>query len=228
MALIRSGELHKITDTFDTDPIGTLQRLIHVLAHLFARQNRPAQSAASLKRIPHNSPSTVILPPLPPAIKKVLEVHHAAIVRIFSTFATEFAQQHASSLGPDDQLPLSGRKIVPFPESIEAGTLASKLEQTAIPVDSRSPFVALSGRGDVYDSVEELVSTTRKGIVLTKHAIPSLPFLESRDHFLDAYVIDFFRHGRQDLLFKDNGIKKSDVWFFVRTNHSSFLLDFVS
>lgn len=33
---------------------------------------------------------------------------------------------------------------------------------------------------------------------------------------LDSYVVDFFRHGRQELLMSDNGIRKSDLWFFVR------------
>ena len=191
--------------------------MVNVLAHLFGRQQRRAQSPKSLKSVLRNSTSEVVLRPLPENILKTLQIHHDSIVSIYSVYAKEFAQQHSKNLGVDEKLPISGRTASNNPTGVESGSLAAILEQNKIPVNSRSPFVALSGHGDVYQDISELVSTTRAGLVLTKHAVPSLLFLTSQDHALDAYAVDFYKHGQLEALVRDNGIRKADVWFYVST-----------
>lgn len=215
IALFRSGELHKITKDIDKDVEETCQQLLVVLAHLFGRQQRRAQSPESLQSIVRNSPSKVILPPLPPSVVATLQRHHDTIVSIFSVYAKEYSQQNSKHLGQDSTLPISGRKVAPD-ASTDESAFASKLAQASIPVDSRSPFVALSGHADKYASITELADTARAGLVLTKHAVPSLLFLTSPDHELDAYVVDFYKHGSLAALVRDNGIRKSEVWFWVR------------
>lgn len=150
-----------------------------------------------------NASSLVILPRLPPRIAAVLEQHDKAVVHIFSTYATEFAQQHTEDLGPDDALPLSGRRTAPTPT--EEGSFAAKLRQSEVKVDARSPFVATSGHGDQYATVAELSATARAGLVLTKHAVPYFP-TEDAEHQLDAYILDFFKHGSLDVLVRDNAV----------------------
>jgi hypothetical protein len=204
-----------VTDSFDTDPLKTVNKLIIILAHLFARQPRPAQSIESLESITKTSPSIVVLPPLPAKIAQVLKAHNQAIVNIFSSFTQEFSQQNAASLGPDITLPISNRSI--SPSATTTSPLSTRLTQTALSYDARSPFVAQSGKTDVFSTVSELTTTARNGITLTKHALPALElFGEDGGQVLDSYVVDFFRHGRQELLMSDNGIRKSDLWFFVR------------
>ena len=194
-----------------------MHQLIIVLAHLFGRKLRRAQSVESIEKTVRNSPSKIILPPLPKNIVDTLQAHHDSIVSIFSVYAKEYSQQHAKTLGEDVALPVSGRKVSPSASTPDAaGSLASRLEQTKIPIDSRSPFVANSGHGDKYSSISELAATTRAGLVLTKHAVPSMTFLTSTETSLDAYVVDFYRHGQVEALVRDNGIRKSDVWFLVR------------
>ena len=217
IALFRSGDLHKLTANFATEPEETMHQLIIVLSHLFGRVLRRAQSVESIEKTVRNSPSKIILPPLPDNIINTLQKHHESIIAIFSVYAKEYSQQHSKTLGEDIAFPVSGRKVAPSASNADAaGSLASRLEQTKIPIDSRSPFVANSGHGDKYSSISELAATTRAGLVLTKHAVPSMTFLTSTETSLDAYVVDFYRHGQVEALVRDNGIRKSDVWFYVR------------
>lgn len=65
------------------------------------------------------------------------------------------------------------------------GSFAAKLRQSAINFDARSPFVATSGHGDSYKSITELSSSSRAGLILTKHAVPSLPLDSSKEHELE-------------------------------------------
>lgn len=150
-----------------------------------------------------NASSLVILPPLPSKIARVLKEHNSAVVHIFSTYATEYAQQHDEELGPDDTLPFSGRQIKPT-ETTD-GAFVSKLRQTELNVDARSPFVATSGRADEFATVAELSSTARAGLVLTQHAVPYFP-MDSPEYQLDAYILDFYKHGSLDVLCRDNAV----------------------
>jgi hypothetical protein len=214
VALFRSGELHRLTENLDTDPDNTLQQLLVVLAHLFGTLNRRKLAPETLQTAGRNSTSLMVLPALPKGVATALKRHEESIVSIFSTYAKEYAQQHTTDLGADDVLPLSGRKVL-AKESAD-GAFASKLRQTELPVESRSLFVALSGWTDVYQSIAELTNTARAGVALQQHAVPALssPALDSREHQLDAYAVDFFRHGSLEVLIRDNGINvsPSSLW----------------
>lgn len=209
VALYRSGELHKLTENLDTDPDKTLNSLLVVLASLFGTVYRRKQNRSTLRAAARNSSSLMVLPPLPEGIARALGRHEEAITSIFSAYAKEYAQQHSSDLGADDTLPVSGRKVV-VAESAD-GAFASKLRQSEIQVESRSLFVASSGHGDLYSSPEELVNSTRRGVAVQQQSIPALnsPILGSEEHQLDAYVVDFFKHGSLDVLVRDNGISVS-------------------
>ena len=213
LTLGAQGELHRIARSIDSDPDETMRQLIIVFANLFSRAPRRAQSPQSLEYVTRNASSLVILPALPPRVAAVLEQHDKAVVHIFSTYATEFAQQHSDDLGPDDTLPLSGRQVAPIPA--EDGSFAAKLRQSELKVDARSPFVATSGHGDQYASVAELSATARAGLVLTKHAVPYFP-TEDAEHQLDAYIIDFYKHGSLDVLVRDNAVLVRRFFGFER------------
>lgn len=209
VALFRSGELHRITSNLDTDPDGTIRELLVVFASLFGNVYRRKQDKATLQTSVRNSTSLMVLPPLPKGIVKALQEHESAITAIYSTMVTEYAQQRAADLGADDVLPLSKRQVVV--EQVADSVFSSNLRQTAIPHDGRSSFVATSGHCDVFLSTKELVATTRSGVELQRSALPSLtaPVLGSEEHQLDAYTVDFFRHGNLDVLIRDNGIDVS-------------------
>ncbi|KAM0753759.1 P-loop containing nucleoside triphosphate hydrolase protein [Meredithblackwellia eburnea MCA 4105] len=215
VALLRSGELHRLAESIDMDPDETVRQFLIVLANLFARAPRRSQSAQSLEYSTRNSTSIIILPPVSKRIAQVLEAHDRAVVNIFQTYGKEFAQQHASDLGEDNALPLSKTKIEPKDGQAAEGALAASLRQTQLNVDSRSLFVANSGHGDLYKSIPEISSTSRTGLVLTKHAVPFFP-ATNNDHQLDAFVLDFFKHGSLEVLCRDNNVVRGEVWFQLK------------
>ncbi|EKJ72061.1 hypothetical protein FPSE_07764 [Fusarium pseudograminearum CS3096] len=81
----------------------------------------------------------------------------------------------------------------------------------------RSPFAALSGFTDEFDSIKEMCATVREGLFLEESAIPYLPVcLNDTSVELNAYLYDFFKHGSLKVLVRDNLIKRSDVWFHLK------------
>ncbi|KAK4047372.1 hypothetical protein OIV83_005419 [Microbotryomycetes sp. JL201] len=215
IALLRSGELHRLTSKLDSDRDGVLRELLTVLASLFGTVYRRKQSKETLRPAGRNSTSMIVLPPLPERIAAALRQHEQAITTIFAAFAKDYATQRGDELGEDVVLPLSRRKV----KAVETadGAFASKLRQTAIPFEGRSAFVATSGHGDVFGSVTELVHTTREGVLLQHHALPDLksPILGSDEHQLDAFVVDFYRHGSLDVLVRDNLVPRGQVWYIL-------------
>ncbi|GAA5832204.1 hypothetical protein JCM5353_008197 [Sporobolomyces roseus] len=211
-ALLRSGALHEVANKVTSDPDGTLRQMLIVLAWLFGTVHRRRQSPETL-RSTRNSTSLIVLPPLPDAIRAALDEHHRAVLAVFSTYAKEYAEQHAEELGADDALPLSGRKT--SPSGAADAAFASKLRQTELAAESRSVFAATSGHGDDFASIVDLARSARSGVTLQQHAIPELssPGLDSTEHHLDAYVVDFYRHGNLEVLVRENSMSRNKVWY---------------
>lgn len=220
VALLRSGTLHQISKSFEVDQITTLEKLCTVFAYLFGRVLRRKQTPESLTSDTRNSTSLMILPPLPTKVQVALDEHQLSVVSIFSTYAQQYCQQHSDDLGPDTTLPISKTTLSASSESLE-GSFASKLRQSALVIDSRSPFVATSGLGDTYKSIAELSNTSRSGLVLTKHAVPVSENI-TKEYDLDSYVLDFFRHGSLDMLIRDNSLVRGNVWFKLQVSWNSF------
>jgi len=148
----------------------------------------------------------------------VLLAHEKEILRIFESYALTYAGQNADQLGPDE-LPLSKLKYSGSPTS---GTFRQHLHDTRTPVVARSVFVANSGHGDTFENVSELARTTRVGLHLNEHAIPSMAGItavpgDDDDVFeLNAYLYDFYMHGQVATLARANGIRRGDVWYLLQ------------
>jgi len=97
--------------------------------------------------------------------------------------------------------------------------LFNHLSQTAVRPRARSLFVAMSGHGDAFGSVGELVRTVRRGVHLNEHAIPTVENILDPEKPLNAYLYDFFVHGQVDALVKMNGIRRGDVWYALEAFH---------
>jgi hypothetical protein len=164
----------------------------------------------------------VVLPPLSPDARKVLVQHDKDVLRVFTAYALTFASQYGAQLEPDYELPLSKQSFLGS-SSDDDSLFRRHLRNTAIPVIARSSFVANSGHGDVFRSVEELTGTVRRGLDLNEHAIPSLerivavPDKEGAMPFaLNAYLLDFYTHGQVAALAVANGIRRGDVWYLLQ------------
>jgi len=225
VVLMRQGILHKIAA--DPSTINARREFVLLMAHLFGRRylSKIYTTKENLEVIVGRSPSMVLLPPLRKDACKALWEHDREILRIFTGYALTFASQHASNLGRDCCLPLSkqeyrSRSQAQSPD--DNSIFRKHLHATAIPLTARSVFVANSGHGDHFKSVEELARTARHGLHLNEHAIPSMSHLTPASAAveapvaLNAYLLDFYIHGQVKALAAANGIRRGDVWYALQ------------
>lgn len=193
------------------------------MAHLFGRRVTreidDPEEAAKIKR----SPSIVYLPAMPEDAVKILRRHNRQTLDIFTTYVKTFAAQHAEE--EERYLPLTHTPVGRSPDNdkgaatngikngnhVKEGAHLDFLPSLPSP-HARSAFVALSGLGDDFTTIDDLCSSTREGVFLESAVIPHLEIHpdETRSP-LNAYLLDFYMHGSIDPLEKANGIRKSDV-----------------
>ncbi|KAK8167643.1 DEAD/DEAH box helicase-like protein [Phyllosticta citrichinensis] len=207
-ALLKEGYFHKLCAGIRKNPEMTervTRTLMLVLSHIFGRQFLP-QVTKEFVEIIKNSPSNVILPRLPEDAENILHQHNEEVLGISSAYVRSFVSNHVTD--PDCYLPLTGTGFG-NPDNTTAATPHGKAPTTV-----RSSFVALSGhRDDTFTSVNELCRTVRAGVFLEEAVIPYLPIVA--DLPLNAYLLDFFKHGDVTALANANNIKKGEVWFLL-------------
>lgn len=214
VALFQAGVIH---DICEGDSMTAQRSLMHLLSHLFGRKFVPKAFRARVEAgVFSKLPSMIILPALPPAAAKILKEHNREVLRIFAGYAFTYASQHASRLPVDDQLPLSGFRITATP-SDEHHPILGILEEQKIPITVRSAFVANSGHDDNFGTVAELVQSSRPGVHLNNHSIPSFDGLMDggEELPLNAYLLDFWTHGQKQTILTANGIKEGDFWYLL-------------
>lgn len=222
VALLRNGVLHKVCG--QRSLIDSKRDFIILMAHLFGRRYLPRSYTTdeNIRLIIKKSPSIVVLPPLPKVAREVLLAHDEEILRVFTGYVSTYASQYADKLKPDDQLPLSHQSYAG--DSAPTSTpFRRHLSSTAISVVARSPFVANSGHNETYRSISELARTSRSGLHLNEHVIPSMAHITAKpgkrgsDTFaLNAYLLDFYMHGQVAALATANGIRRGEVWFLLQ------------
>lgn len=187
------------------------------MSHLFGRRGcrdaLPKEEADKIKR----PLSLVVLPPLPKVATQILRQHNKDTLDIFTNYVTTFASQHIDE--EEQRLPLTERPVGRKPKEDESEDSDSDDDEeefgflpTLTVPKARSAFVALSGHGDKFSTIEDLCSSAREGVFLESAVIPHLDIHPDENKApLNAYLLDFFIHGSLDPLEKDNGIRKSQV-----------------
>ena len=208
-ALLRGGYFQELARTFRHDRKETLKKLMNVLAHLFGRHPFRLVDKESEKDMIKKSPSVVFLPRLPSQARDILEAHNRETLQVYTAYVRTFIEQHCRDA--DDVLPFSKTKI--SPTMTLAGFQSVSLSEQAL---LRSPFVALSGHNDDFESIADLCSTVRDGVFLEEAVIPHLDLDDDAAQPLNAYLYDFFQHGGVGPLEKANRIRKGDIWFVLR------------
>ncbi|KAH8601965.1 hypothetical protein B0O99DRAFT_607849 [Bisporella sp. PMI_857] len=224
-ALLKGGYFHTLCADIDTKADTVMEKLMLVLCHLFCR--RPCRNIEDEKEaeLIHRSPSMVYLEELPKEASDILADHNKKTLDIFATYVKTFAQQHIKK--EDRYLPLTKMPVGADPkESSNAIGMTDLLSSLPSP-DARSLFVALSGSGDSFSTIEDLCTSTRDGVFLEAAVVPHLELHpdETRGP-LNAYLLDFFKHGSIKPLEDANGIRKSDIWFAL--NDFSLVLATIS
>ncbi|EPQ25663.1 uncharacterized protein PFL1_06800 [Pseudozyma flocculosa PF-1] len=115
----------------------------------------------------------------------------------------------------------------PSSGSWDASTVPTSPATTTVssapaPATTRSVFWQLLSLGDQYESVGEISQSLQPGLSLTAEAIPSFDvFLRHRrgddgdgdeQPTLNAYLLDFYKHGIAAELVRANGLRRGDVW----------------
>ncbi|KAJ9659231.1 hypothetical protein H2198_003235 [Neophaeococcomyces mojaviensis] len=207
-ALLKEGYFHQLCADIDTKEKDTLETLMLVLSHLFNRIQCRQSDAEFQEKTVKPSSSMVFLPPLPTQASKILYEHNQQTLHVYKAYVKTFVDQHITY--DDNTLPLTGMKAG---ANADAADTINSLPQTRI----RSSFVALSGAGDEFESIQDLCSTTRSGVFLEEAVIPYMQVSRDDDDEipLNAWLLDFFRHGDVKTLERANGIRRSDIWFYL-------------
>ena len=70
----------------------------------------------------------------------------------------------------------------------------------------RSQFVALAGLADVFTDTAEFVDTARSELLLDISMLPTL----NTSRKLNAYLLDFFKHGQEATVEKENRVPRNE------------------
>jgi ATP-dependent RNA helicase DDX60 len=218
VALMRRGIIHKVCNQASAEQ--AKRDFLILICHLFGRRLLPSvYSSEHYARVLHRkSASKVILPPMLAAAKQVLLAHDDEILRIFSGYASAFADESNGTLDPDQHLPLSKREIIGEASKV---WFRSWLSETSVVVTARSPFVANSGHDDHFNSVAELAHTCRSGLHLNEHGVPSMrqftltPGQDNDALPINAYLLDFYTHGQPAALVVSNGMRQGELWYLL-------------
>jgi superfamily II RNA helicase len=207
-ALLKDGYFHKITTDVETNPEKVLRELMLCMAHLFGRRHCRQADKEFAEDVIKKSPSIVFLPPMPEDAANVLREHNKSTLNIFQAYVQTFVDQHLRQA--DDSLPLTQLKI--------GGTDSNSAQGLQVrPAPTvRSPFVALSGHDDNFESIHDLCRTSRDGVFLEEAVVPYVGvYPEDSELPLNAYLYDFFMHGDVKALAVANRIRAGDVWFVL-------------
>ncbi|KDN44229.1 hypothetical protein RSAG8_05702, partial [Rhizoctonia solani AG-8 WAC10335] len=212
-SLVRSGIIHRLCSKYRTNQRETETNIIHLVATLFARLPLPyfASSQDVLKRLRSSLPSLIQLPPLPTYVQRGLQQYNAETLEIFSTYATTYAHQHLGR-SPDNVLPLSRHEVGssgPPAQGMAGGALNELLFKG---LAARSAFVANSGHNDSFQSVSELCRSTRSGLSLNSHNVPSFDY----EAPVNAYALDYWQHESVRPLIEANGLRRGEIWFVLQ------------
>ena len=207
-ALLKEGYFHELCGSINNSEKNTLETLMLVMAHLFNRIPCRQADEEYKAKIVKPSSSIVFLPPLPKKAASILRSHNQQTLDVYRTYVETFVEQHVTST--DNKLPLTDVEV-------GAGQQSDVNALQSLPMTkTRSAFVALSGHGDTFNSISDLCETTRDGVFLEEAVIPYVGIHpDETSQPLNAWLLDFFKHGDINTIERANGIRRSDIWFML-------------
>lgn len=217
-SLLKEGYFHQLCAEVESRRSAVLVELMLVMSHLFGRYPcHQYKDKEWLKKV-KDSPSIVLLPPMPKAAHALLHKHNKETLEIFFNYVQTFVRQHLSDV-PDNKLPFT-KHHAGATGACTTGALAMVPGAAALPPgpEIRSPFAALSGLGDDFCSIHDLCANVRAGIFLDASSVPFIPVYpeDTEGTPWNAYLYDFYMHGDLVALTRDNGVRKGDVWFVLK------------
>ncbi|XP_051875705.1 probable ATP-dependent RNA helicase DDX60 [Pristis pectinata] len=214
------GLLHKLcqpvnpsSNTFSED---VMETLVLILANLFGRRHLPS---VLWEQRPSFQQSKVFLNDLPEEFAASVKEYNENAIHVFGNFLLTISQ--LADLEKEFKLPLTNTTF-PGPQEQEGADFTAELSKCLdSPVTAVSPFACLSGRTnhDLFNSydVDPIIFRTL-GIHMGN--IPILPLKyydrQGRHMPLNAYALDFYKHGSLTALTSDNGINRGEAYDLIR------------
>lgn len=209
-ALLKEGYFHELCTGINKNEKDTLETLMLVMAHCFSRIPCRQADTEYREKVVKPSSSIVFLPSMPKRAASILQQHNQQTLAVYKTYVETFVEQHVHEA--DNKLPLTGRTA-----GVEVGEDEKQYAVHSLPADRvRSSFVALSGASDDFDTIHDLCQTTRDGVFLEEAVIPHVDvYPEEMEVPLNAWLLDFYKHGDVKTIETANGIRRSDIWFLL-------------
>eukprot|EP00668_Euglena_longa_P003425 GGOE01004010.1.p1 GENE.GGOE01004010.1~~GGOE01004010.1.p1 ORF type:complete len:2129 (-),score=578.38 GGOE01004010.1:277-6012(-) len=212
-----------------------LEKLLLLLCHILARREIH-RSVLADRDIDSETVHQVYLPSMDNNIQATIDAFSHRTMACFTAHVINAARQ-VKKEGHKDALPLS-RIVFERLAPVEKEGILTEMEASAIPFEAKSPFVAMCGHGDVYETQAELAMSVRDGVYVDPEVIPTI---ESRDTSLvnngsllmNAVVFDYQHSSSQDDVLKWNGLNYKESWedlerfhkFLMRIVQLLFLLE---
>ncbi|XP_047114013.1 probable ATP-dependent RNA helicase DDX60 isoform X2 [Schistocerca piceifrons] len=214
--LLRSGLLHNICVTEKDGSISkeTQLNVVLLMAHLFTHKRL---HPAMLKNRFCNS--VVKLKDLPTEVVEVIERYNNEVKFLFDHYFRCVAEDCSRTMGEDTVLPISELCIEPESscmEEVKENELPHLLQELMVEYEPRvicSAFIALSGYSDngLY-SEKDTISNLRHQVFTDKKIVPLFEVNQS----LNSYAWDFYNHGIQEAIIRDNLMRHGDDFNYLR------------
>ncbi|XP_041042985.1 probable ATP-dependent RNA helicase DDX60 isoform X2 [Carcharodon carcharias] len=217
---LTEGLLHKIcqplkagSKVFSED---VMEKLVLILANLFGRRHLPpCLKEGDLKF----DQSKVFLDELPHEFAASVQEYNKAALQIFGNFFLSIANQ--ANLKEECELPHSGTAFE-GPQLPEATDFTSELAKVlSCLTTSVSPFACLSGHSDhdlfKLGDIDPIIFRT---LGIHSNNIPVLHLKcydrQGRQMPLNAYALDFYKHGCLDALHSDNRLNRGEAFNLIK------------
>uniref|UniRef100_A0A8D2JCL2 DExD/H-box helicase 60 n=1 Tax=Varanus komodoensis TaxID=61221 RepID=A0A8D2JCL2_VARKO len=191
-----------------------MEKLVLVLAHLFGRRTLPAAILKSTRKFYQ---SKVFLEDLPEDFAAALKEYNCKIEENFGQFLQIVSA--LADMKQEYQLPLSE---LDFSSKEQPDSqLASHLMSCDTGRTAVSPFVCLSGNSEIdLQHARTINSVLLRTIGITGANIPVLPLKQydnqGRRMPINAYLLDFYKHGSLVAMNQDNGIHEGEAYVLLK------------
>ncbi|GCC33188.1 hypothetical protein chiPu_0011656 [Chiloscyllium punctatum] len=211
-----------------------MEILVLILANLFGRRYLPpclekekltfeqSKVSGGCKNVVnspcmHSSAPLVFLDDLPDEFAASVEEYNKTARQVFGNFLLSVSNQ--CRLEDEYKLPLSGTSFM-GPKLPEASVITKKLAKT-VNCSAVSPFVCLSGHTDlnlfVQNDINPIIFRT---LGIHTNNVPVLQLKcfdkQGRRMHLNAYALDFYKHGCLDALHTDNGLNRGEAFNLIK------------
>lgn len=222
--ILRSGLLRGICQQEST----RAEQLIILLSYLFF-----PIALHPLCKLPPTGASMVVLPPLSAEAMQVVADYNQGTMDDLRHALTRYLATYGYGMPPTHVLPVSGVCFPTLDGTSAAVVAAAPVAPTSSSGDGSvdgagasrplatcpslicSPFAALSGYGDDFATPEEMLTLcARPGVEIAAHVIPGVRLADElgQPRALNAFFLDFYRHGQRSELERANRVREGDQY----------------